>query len=367
MEKVGIITFHHAKHSYGAILQAYATLSMVRKLGFDAEIINYTNKYEQKELKFCQKGLKNNIYMIISWIARNYIYNGIKNPCRNKRKLNCLYKNISKRYRSIKELNKTEYSILISGSDQIWNPEVTGMLDEAFLLNFGNPYKKISYASSIGSYRFTSEENNILKKNLSNFDYLSVREQYAADALEKIYDGNIQVVCDPTLLLTGDEWEKLFFEEIQNKKETGKYILTYFVGANIDTYWERIEKFVNQKKLPVYNIQSHSKKYKHVDKAIYNIMPGDLVGYIRNADIVLTDSYHGTVFSINMKKNFVAVLNENNPVRVQNLLNELGLMNRIDERLDNCLEEVKYNDIEEKINKLRTASINWLIKALTNN
>ena len=96
-------------------------------------------------------------------------------------------------------------------------------------------------------------------------------------------------------------------------------------------------------------------------------MPGDLVGYIRNADIVLTDSYHGTVFSINMKKNFVAVLNENNPVRVQNLLNELGLMNRIDERLDNCLEEVKYNDIEEKINKLRTASINWLIKALTNN
>lgn len=365
MKKVGIITFHHAKHSYGAALQAYATLSVVKELGYDVEIIDYENKYEQKEIKFQKGSIKMNLFLFLNWCGRIFLFGGIKDPARDKKKLDIFYESVSsKSYKSKSELINADYDILISGSDQIWNPEVTNGIDSTFFLDFGNPQKKIAYASSIGSYRFTDDEKLYLSTFLNQFNEIGVREQYAIDELQKYINHKMEVVCDPTLLITGNEWKKIFKKEISKIKGKSQYILTYFVGGNINDYWSRIEKFVDKVGLPIYNIQSHTKRYTHVDKVINNILPSELVAYIENASLILTDSFHGTAFSINLNKSFIAVLNKSNPVRVQNLLKEVGLETRIDELINEKAEQIQYDQVNEKLDLFRAHSLAWLINAL---
>ncbi|MDO4321554.1 MAG: polysaccharide pyruvyl transferase family protein [Lachnospiraceae bacterium] len=364
MRKVGIITFHHARHSYGAALQAYATVRVLENMGLEAELINYENKYEQTELKIKHQNIIEKIYLVINWIVRMFLFKGCKDPVRKKKNLDAFYKYVSKKkYNTIEELKNTDYEILLAGSDQIWNPEVTGGIDRGFLLDFGTPKKRVSYASSVGSHVFSSEELNTYKRMLERFNSISVREKYAANLLQSSCKTNIKVVCDPTLLLTGDQWRKEFEKEMSSFNASTPYILTYFVGGNIELYWDRIEKYITQLNLPIYNIQSHSKKYKHVNKAIYNIMPEKLVTYISNARVILTDSFHGTAFSINLNRNFVAVINKTNPVRVQSLLESVGLQEREDARLHEY-SDIEYSNVNKKLNEIRNDSMEWLVNAL---
>ena len=364
MRKVGIITFHHAKHSYGAALQAYATVRVLENMGFEAELINYENKYEQKEIKLRSEKIIKKIYLLINWIARMLLFKGYKDPSRKKKNLNFFYGQVSKeRYRTINELDKVDYEILLAGSDQIWNPEITGGIDSAFLLAFGKPQKRVSYASSVGSHIFSRDELNIYAEKLNKFNSISVREKYAADLLQTCCKRKIKIVCDPTLLLTGQQWRDEFKKEMNAFDVSETYILTYFVGGNIELYWERIEKYINQLNLPVFNIQSHAKKYRHVDRAIYNIMPDKVVAYIANARVILTDSFHGTAFSINLNKDFVAVINKKNPVRVQNLLESVGLQERNDENLFEY-SDIDYSSVNTKLSILRNDSMAWLTEVM---
>ncbi len=359
MKKVGIITFHHAKHSYGAFLQAYATLRTVEMLGFDAEIINYENKYEQKEIKNKGKSVKQSFHLFINWFIRSFVYGAIKNPCRSRKNLDKIYKKVSKLYTNIQELDKTDYDIIIAGSDQIWNPAVCGKIDPAFFLNFGGDIKRISYASSIGSYHFSKEELMDIEKYLSRFSAISVREKYALDALTSIVSKDIKVVCDPTILISGEQWAKEFETEIGSFRKTEPYVLTYFVGENITHYWDRIKSYVGNG-VKIYNVQSHSHRYAHVNRAIYNILPGELLAYIKNADYVLTDSFHGTVFSILFHKNFVAVINRNNPVRVLNLLEKMQLLDRTDDKIEGAPKEIDYSITDKQLMAFRDESKEWL-------
>lgn len=364
MKKVGIITFHHAKHSYGAALQALATLRAIENMGFDAELINYENKYEQAEIKIKGKSNVEKIRRILNWCLRMFVFGGFSDPNRKAENLDRLYGKVSSLYRTSSDLKNIEYDILVSGSDQIWNPEVTGGIDRNFLLDFGNPQKRIAYASSIGSHKFTEEELTVYRELLSKFDYIGVREQYASDSIQSICQQKVKVVCDPTLLITGMQWRSELKREMESFSVKEPYILTYFVGGNIESYWNRIGKFVKQIDLPVYNIQSHSKRYGHVSQTVYNIMPGDLVAYIENAQMILTDSFHGTAFSINLNKEFVAVLNMKNPVRVMNMLDGLGLEGREDDKLFDCSHKIDYTAVNERLNIIRNDSKIWLSEAL---
>lgn len=363
MKKVGIITFHHAKHSYGAFLQAYATIRSIEKLGYEAEIINYENKYEQSEIKK-SIGLKTKVWHFANWALRMFVFGGLKDPCRSKHNLDLFYKNVSKRYPTVSELDTAAYDILLAGSDQIWSPDVCDGLDPAFFLDFGKADRRVSYASSVGSCKFTEMELEQISKYLSRFSAISVRELYAAELLEKTCGRDIKVVCDPTLLLSGDQWRAEFKSEFDRFRKKERYILTYFVGGNINDYWERISGYVKLLKLPVYNVQSHSKKYPNVSRSVYNIMPGDLLAYIDNADLVLTDSFHGTAFSINLGKNFVAVINKKNPVRVLNLLDSLELNDRTDDEIQDVRSDIDYSSVDRRLSLIREDSYKWLSNAL---
>jgi hypothetical protein len=360
--KIGVITFHHAKNSYGASLQALATIRVLRSIGHEAELINYENRYEQAEIKGNRVPLKRRVSLYLSLITRLYLFGGWKNPYRHRENHDKMYKYITKeRYTEIGQMHNLHYDVLLAGSDQIWNPEVTKELDKAFLLKFGQAKKRISYASSMGSYKLNKSDKKEFELALKSFNAISVREEHARGQLLGCTDKNIKVVLDPTLLLNKEMWEDEF--KIDNK-EYPPYILTYFVAGNLDSYWNHIESYVEAMQMPIWNIQSHAKKSKHAQRIIYCVPLSKIVSLHRNASLIITDSFHGTAFSINFHKKFVAIKNKKNPVRVANLLELLKLSDRLCIAPQKILDEIDYMKVDTSLNALRQDSLGWLNKAL---
>ncbi|WP_352405041.1 polysaccharide pyruvyl transferase family protein [Sporanaerobacter acetigenes] len=365
MKKVGLVTYHNSR-SYGATLQAYATLKAIELFGFEAEFVNYTNKYEQNTNKSKAKGLKgiigtykNKIKAIIfndEYYKKTAFGNNVD-----------FYENkVSRFYHSLTELNETDYDILLVGSDQVWNPKITNGIDSFYFLNFGNPTRRISYASSMGSYVPTDDEKKVYKEWLEKFYKLSVREVHARKIIEEILDKDIDIVVDPTLLFSSTEWDKYLDESVLDncyRDIDKKYILTFFVGGKASKYIEDINYIKNVTNLPVYNIHINKHKHKGVDCVLPGVNVKEFVYLIKHAELVITDSFHGTVFSILYKKNFSAISNKANPIRVIELLKTLNLL----ERLDNpncCSKNINYNSVFYQLGTLRNQSIEWLKGAL---
>lgn len=361
--RIGVITFHRAKQSYGAYLQAYATVTYLREQGHDVEIVNYVNQYEQRQIKDSQKSLKEKVLMRLNWFIRMFLFGGIKSPYVRSAYFDRLYGSMTPLIRSDAMLDTLQYDVLLAGSDQIWNPDITDGVDRAFLLDFGTAKKRISYASSIGSHYLTESEKIVYRDALSRFSAISVRESFAKEELSKVTDAPIEVVLDPTLLLTKEEWLRSLC--ISNAtKEKNSYILTYFVGANIETYWSDIAPYVAAFNLPVYNIQSHAHRSTHTDKALYGMEIAEMLRYINNAAVVITDSFHGTAFSINFGRQFISVPNRKNPLRVQNLLNVLRLQHQMMPSVEEARKVIEYPLVNERLAALREASCTWLNNAI---
>lgn len=362
--KIGVVTFHHARHSYGAILQSYATVRALRQLGCEAELIDYENGYEQSEIKCMDMSVKRRIMMHLSSIVRTYLFNGWRDPYRDNRQFEALYGQEAQcPYRTIEKMKGLTYDVLLVGSDQVWNPEVTGGLDDVYLLKFGNAQKRISYASSMGSHCLSQEERSRFKKALAAFSAVSVREEYAGDQLREITGHDIRVVVDPTLLLAEEDWREAF--KLQpDPKRSRPYILTYFVGGNINTYQNHVKQYADVMGLPIWNIQAHSKRYQCVERPIYGITVEELLRYIDQADLVITDSFHGTVFSLIFKKKFVSLPNRSNPVRVQNLLRLAGVEDRSCITPKEVTTEIDYDNVTRRLAAKREESMGWLSEAV---
>lgn len=205
---VGIITYHKSL-SYGACLQAIATQECVRKLMNSDEVylIDYVNEYEarQKSWQFIFKGTIKEIAatMIKRVLFRNEFY--------KKRAFNEFICN----EKVIPFDSVDKCSVLISGSDQIWNGKISNGIDRHFLLDFGNAIRKISIASSMGGYIISKQEKNVFRELLSKYDYISVREKFTKNQIEGIVDKNIYTILDPTLLIDATEWREIV---VDNKK-----------------------------------------------------------------------------------------------------------------------------------------------------
>lgn len=361
--KIGIITYHHARKSYGACLQALALSKVCSRYGH-TEIINFENSFEQSDVK------DNNVSIIVKakrhglfW-ARAILYNAAKNPYKDIRKLDKIYGCVSdKLFYSAEEMNEVKYDILITGSDQVWNPEITGGIEKAFLLDFGNPEKRISYAASMGSHHLSDFEKEIYKKCLSQFYEISVREEFAKKELQSLTDKDIFIAADPTMLLNVDEWKKIF-PELQGKATKGSYILTFFVTHGITNYKEKVCSYAEKLDLPVWNVQHHNKKYPYVDRIIQAPSIPEFLSLIQNASLIITNSFHGTAFAIYFHKRFISLVNRGNASRVENLLKRLNLVDRIDLPLSAIEKEINYMEVDENMKKIKDESLTWLEKAI---
>lgn len=343
--KYGIMTYHNIPN-FGAILQAYALCKTIRKLGYDCEIIDYTcENIKRRELLFKKTDnvLKNILYRIFTW---PHIEKKIR-ECRNYVEL--LYSKEKYNIDNISDSNDI-YDGFISGSDMIWNLEVNGY-DFNYFLNFVNENrKKISYGSSIGG-KWDEEDLEKIKGLLLRYKFISAREEDTCNFIKEKLRLKCKHVMDPTMLITPYEWEK-DLAEINEKN----YVVVYFPSERL---LEAAEKYCieNKKKLIVFQIVLPWKRKK--SKIIYS--PKEWLAYLKNADAVFTNSFHGLLFSIYFNKK---VWTDNSSNRVESLLKNLHL-DSCNLQIDpDCKSVIDYDMCNSEMEKLRNISLEYLELAL---
>lgn len=361
MNKVCILTFHNVLN-YGALLQAFALQYRINSLGYDAEFINYINKNMLADYKVLSQN--KSFYKNIRSIGKFLIYSNILiKKERNNNKFIKKNFRLTRKYYSLDDLKQQppQAYAYICGSDQIWNKNVTKITDATYFLNFGDKsVKKISYAASTGSIENIENDVDFFKNNIYNLDFISVRENDAAEMLKKLTKKDVKSTLDPTLLLTADEWSTYI-----NTDDNcfGDYILNYVVSS--DNEERKIVEYISKtEKLKVIDFELKNNRknsnYVHIPEA----SPLEFIKLIKNAKYVVTTSFHATVFSIIFKKKFIVVPHKKTGMRVRNLLFDLKLNDRIVYNLESLsntyLNEIKYAEVEKILDKKRKESIEWL-------
>ncbi len=373
--RVGIITLHNS-YSYGACLQAYATYLTLMKLGHNPVMIDYVNSYEQNQNRIISRKSDYSF-------AKNLVYT-LENVFLFKRyNMNKAFEGFfelyekTDRYTSLNRLreniDKESLDCLISGSDQLWNPEIFCGLDTSFLLDFGSSsLKRIAYAASAGSHMFTNDEIDVLIPLLKRYDAVSVREKTLKNQIDKYLDQESTMVLDPTFLISGGDWLSAFEDSSNIIKE--KFILLYMIGVPHKEYISKYAPIVNYISkylgLPVLAINPLS--FFTLEGASHNltsVTPKELINLINEAEIVLTSSFHGVALSINLNKTFIA-FKTSNPSRIENLLNVSNLQDRLIDcfEINRCvdlLKPINFSVTNGKISALKNYSIDWLSHALS--
>lgn len=369
MKKIGILTFHRA-YNYGASLQCYALEDVLKnKLSQNVEIIDYIDENVMSGYKYFSKNklnLKNIMKGIIKYIL---FFRKDKIRYANFDKFFTKEYNLSNRsFNNKMDLisHKVDYDILITGSDQVWNPKIVGELSDIYTLNFGDKnIVRISYAASVGDATQIERQKDIFKEKLSNLDYISVREEDAKNKLDIIIDKPIEVVLDPTLLLKKEEWNSLLSTDNTVKE---KFILAYVVEAD-EEYIKIVNDLSEKTGLKVIHFGKRNPGYKSVLKSAYTEGPLEFVNYIKNAEYVVATSFHATVFSVIFNKKFFIVPHRKTGARVTNLLDKLGIEGRTFSSY-NEFKDIDYNfetnwkDVNKKLDIEREKSINWLLNAI---
>lgn len=260
--------------------------------------------------------------------------------------------------------NPPVYDGYVVGSDQTWNPFVANSPEAFFLPFVENKSKKGSYGPSLAVKSLSDEKEKEYRKKLSNFSFLSCREQDGAQLLSRITQKEVKCVLDPTLLLSAKEWGK--YCEFEIPKEP--YILVYFLGEKSEhrRAVEKIQKLTNWKiiSLPAAYLEMENNDYKKVWGG-----PKEFLSLIRGAALICTDSFHGTMFSINFQRNFFSFCKSSDSEessensRLYSALNIFGLSNRIIHNMDNLTAEdisIDYKNVIPILEEQRRDSIEYL-------
>jgi hypothetical protein len=361
--KIGILTFHNV-YNYGGTLQAFGLLYALRE--HDVLCVDYVQEARNEHYNSIVSknySLKQNI--------KNIIKKGIFKEGEQKRKAFDLFfddhlKLTENKYTSSEALKEIEnfFDILISGSDQIWNPFFSnGLLDTNYLLGFTTSVKKMAYASSAGSYSFSKEEKETMAKYLKTFAKIGVRESFLKEQLDEVIDG-VETVLDPTLLLRAKDWRTV--SKPLNIKDN--FVLLYSFDHN-ETCLEIANIVAEKLNCKVLSICPKLFNNKGVDIGLKNVGPSEFIWLFDNAKYVVTNSFHGTCFSVIFRKNFVSLYKKNNPYRVLNMLKIMGLSDRVVKSTNDMSEvnwDIDYSSLEETIEKEVVRSNQFLSVAIEN-
>lgn len=354
--KIGIVTFHRA-HNYGAVLQCFALQETLKASKHDVEIIDYScraieNVYSNGLPKIKRNSLKNAIKSIIISLLkghREYIrYKRFDDFIKN-------YLNLSTHIssNSTKELNL--YDGIVFGSDQIWNGSLT-QNDTFYFGDFNYKGLKISYGASAGK---REKDISSYYKLLSSFDALGVREESLNKIFKNIGLYNCYTNIDPTLLLTATQWVNLLGLRL-NKPSSNKYVLAYPLRERAETL-KLANSLAKEFNYKLYEIGARV-MIRHHRNRLEKIGPVDFLNEIYNSEIIITNSFHGTVFSLIFNKNFYTVtLGDGEDGRVINLLSKLNLEDRIiriGEKISYM--PIDYNSVNATLSKLRKESLYFL-------
>lgn len=362
MKQIGILTIFKASN-YGAVLQAYALLKTIENLGYAPKIINYEPK------GFGGKNKHGHFLGFIKHFIKYYIL-GYERTKNHKFKIfRSHYLPISKEYDTFFYNIDQEFRLIVVGSDQVWNPEYTnGIIDEGFILqHINNSVTKISYASSAGSYIFEGKNANILKKSLLKFKAIAVREQSLAIQFTNMGIQNVKTVLDPTLLVPQTTWDEIA-KDSADICPPNEYLLIYTFDNNSDCF--KVSRAIAQKlHLKIVSINFKFCGGKTADYNISNASPSDFLALFSHASFIVTNSFHGTCFSLIYKKNFFSIKKKNNPQRVANLLSSIGLEGRILDGMDDLKDvpsfSIDYYNVDSRMRNLQNHSLSYLKENLS--
>lgn len=368
------MTCHHV-YNYGATLQAFALQHYLESLGHEVEIIDYRlsthRRYEwsyiypegrlyhlSQKLPFLKWPIRlcRNMNQLITWGRKKSFDN-----------FDSQYLHLTNiKYRTIEELrnNPPKADLYIAGSDQIWNPEFPNGTDLGYYLDFGEKkIKRISYAASFGVSQISIEQEKLILAQLSKFSHLSVREQSGIDILNKI--GLVsEKSIDPVFLLNKEEWTKI----LNLKDDTNRYILVYDFHHEDISMINFVKRLSIEKGLKIVSVND-TDRAKYADIQINNAGPTQFLNLIKNAEYIVSNSFHATAFSIIFNKRFATFpLNTlRNRGRMVELINSVGLGCFFQPYHIEIFEnEICWDIINERIKKEIYGSKEYLVQSLNN-
>jgi hypothetical protein len=366
MNKVAIATIVYISN-YGTVLQAYATQQILRKLGYDSEIIQYLPKRvaAKQVLLACGSASTKNLLRRFASITVRLPGNLLIRKVFARFVQRYLHFTAAK-YETAAQAreNPPKADIFLTGSDQVWNSKYNEGIDCVYYLGFvPNGKKKVAYAASIGSEDYLEHEKQEIRRLLAEYDFLSVREKSAQQAIRALGINHVQHVLDPTLLLSVADWSKLFAK----RKVKDQYLLLYILGRDkkLITIGETLAKERNLKIVKIGLDFIFSSKVARND---FFCSPNEFLSYFYHADYVVTNSFHGLSFILNFRKQFSIVLPQTFATRLESPLAQFGLERRIirdDRDLAKQKKPVDYTRAEPQLQKAKEESIQFLKEALT--
>lgn len=395
MKKKALIITYHEAINYGAVLQAFALSQTLRNLGFEVEFIKTGHK-SNKNLKDKLTGIFKKLFKAFKFFLKNgfnnykdveisgkisYVSLFEKITRKIERKKFLSYRNRINQERSLEfidfrekylpstlfysyeELNSNppKADLYVCGSDQIWKSNLAYYLD---FVQKGSAIK-LAYAASAGGVEFDKDKYSELQEAITNLDFISVRDDFTKNQAINIgVEKNIEVVLDPTFLLSKEDYYKIFSGKVPDKKYIASYICQY---NNVD---ELLDYCANKLSFDV----------EHLGLLPYDLTymipsPQIWLETIKNSELVITNSFHAVAFSLKFEKEFLfcgftgEMSHQNN--RVFELLEYLELNNRIvyntndvDAYIINKENKIDYIVVGEKLSCIRNKSLNFLEEAI---
>lgn len=352
---IGIITIND-NDNYGNRLQNYATAEVLKKTGNIPITIRNTPRLNKREnrIRYLKK--------IAGFIYNEKIRTMLDFSNKRRKYFNEFNKNIlfSKKLYTIYSKFEKKFNYFITGSDQVWKPTY-GRLSDMDLLDFTSKDKKISFAASFGISELPEQYKEKTAKALKDFKAISVREDAGKRIVEELTGRNdVEVLVDPTMLLTAEEWDKVAKKPEQLKAD--KYILNYFLGELSESRKKEIERVAKENHCEIINVLDKNSPF-------YQTGPSEFLYLEKNAFLICTDSFHSSVFAILYNRPFFVFEREDNLVkmnsRIETLLSKFKLEDRkYKGEITQEMLNVDYKETYKILEKEREKANNFLKKAL---
>lgn len=363
--KVGLLTFPHSP-SYGATLQMYALQQAMESLGHTVEAIHYHNAYMRAE-KHTIKSKKHPLISQAKVYGRRILH---RRMYRKFRRFENTYVHLypTRAFSDKKRLQHyaRRYDAVVCGSDQVWNPRITNG-DTSFFLDFcPKGVRRIAYAPSFALETIPKTMEQAVTPLLEQFTALSIRETAGQRLIEAMIGKTVDTVLDPTFLLDSSDWEAL---ERPHPAAVGDYVL-YFTVVQSAALYKRCREFAREKGLKLVVVGGNAwRRHKNHDPMVeyaIDIGPQEWLYLVHHARYVVTNSFHGTAFSIIFQKDFYVGYPPSGSSRLEQVMGSLGLLSHvIRDGVPLTDEPISYDQAKPALTAMRERSLRYLETALS--
>lgn len=359
MMKAGVLTFHWS-NNYGAVLQTFAMIQYLKSQEIDAHVVNYVPQYPRKKVSLENK-IKDMLLKILLLPDRKDIALQKERFAQFRRDFFSMTERCDR-----DGVSGLALDAVICGSDQIWNPNLTGgALEPMYFGDFPSEARKIAYAASIGEKNIREQDREQFTAYLKNFHSISVREEQIVPQIFELTDTPVVNVVDPTLLLEQSAYSDIAAERMIQEP----YILIYQNSRN-DRVYEIAKQLAEEKHMKVVEVGYRRQFPDPGVKMIECAGPREFLSLYKFADFVVTNTFHGTVFAVQFEKQFISIPLKGRESRVENLAEKLGLTDRLvsnptaEQVQDLLRNEIDYRDVLEKLCAQRKDSCEFIKKSL---